>query len=157
VDVSDVRNLGTVALGAVTFLVALASGLIPYVLNIELYLLAVAALTDASPLPIVGLTTAGQTVAKLILYQAGRRALNLKWIRRGAASKVAGVFARHPGGSMAIVAASALTGFPPLYGVSLMAGTLRLSVSAFVAIVVVGRVVRFSAVYLAPGLFMNHE
>ena len=48
VDVSDLRSLGTVALWAVTFLIALASGLIPFVLNIELYLLAVAA-ADRAP------------------------------------------------------------------------------------------------------------
>ena len=104
---------------------------------------------------IVGLTTAGQTLAKFILYQAGKGALNLKWVRRGAASKAASAFARRPGSGMAVVAVSAVTGVPPLYGVSLIAGTLRLPLVAFLAVIVVGRAIRFTVVYLVPGLFMS--
>jgi membrane protein YqaA with SNARE-associated domain len=52
-----------------------------------------------------------------------------------------------------VVAVSSLAGVPPLYGVSLAAGALRLPAGAFVVIIVVGRVIRFAAVYLAPALF----
>jgi membrane protein YqaA with SNARE-associated domain len=37
--------------------------------------------------------------------------------------------------------------------VSLVAGTLRLPLVAFTLIIFAGRLVRFGAVYLAPGLF----
>jgi membrane protein YqaA with SNARE-associated domain len=37
--------------------------------------------------------------------------------------------------------------------VSLVAGTIRLPLAAFTAIIIVGRVIRFAAVYLAPNLF----
>ena len=47
-DTSSLAELGTAALLAATFAFAFVSGIIPFVLNIELYLLAVAALTDAS-------------------------------------------------------------------------------------------------------------
>lgn len=152
-DAFDLHSLSTTALYAATFFLALGSGLIPFVFNIELYLIAVATLTDASAVAIVGLATAGQTIAKLLLYLVGRGALNFKWVKRGAASKAASAFAKRPGSGLGIVAFSATVGFPPLYGVSLVAGTLRLPFAAFVVIIVVGRLIRFGGVYLVPGLF----
>jgi membrane protein YqaA with SNARE-associated domain len=145
--------LSTAALFAATFAFAFVSGIIPFVLNIELYLLAVAALTDASLVPIVGLATAGQTLAKVILYLVGKGALNIKWVKKSASSKAADAFAKRPGSGLGIVALSAVVGFPPLYGVALVAGTLRLPVVAFTAIIIIGRIVRFTGVFLAPELF----
>jgi len=152
-DTSYLPALSNTALFAATFAFALVSGVIPFVLNIELYLLAVATLTDAPAVAIVGLATAGQTIAKLILYLVGKGALNIKWVKKSASSKAAGAFAKRPGSGLSIVAFSALVGFPPLYGVALVAGTLRLPVAAFVVLIVVGRLIRFAGVYLAPGLF----
>ena len=152
-DFSQVSSLGTVALYAATFGFAFVSGIIPFVLNIELYLLAVAALTSAPAPAIVGLATAGQTLAKIILYFAGKGALNLTWIKRAAASKAMGAFEKRPGSGLGIVAVSSVLGIPPLYAVSLVAGTLRLPFAAFAALIIVGRTIRFGAVYLAPGLF----
>ena len=152
-DFSNLSSLSTAALWAATFAFALVSGIIPFVLNIELYLLAVATLTNASPAAIVGLATAGQTLAKLLLYLVGKGALNIKWVKRSAASKAADAFAKRPGSGLSIVAFSAVVGFPPLYGVSLVAGTLRLPVVAFTVIIVVGRLIRFGGIYLVPELF----
>ena len=152
-DYSNLSSLSTVALYAATFGFAFLSGVIPFVLNIELYLLAVAALTGAPAVAIVGLATAGQTAAKLILYLVGRGALNLRWVKKSASSKAAAAFAKRPGGGLGIVAVSSVIGFPPLYAVSLLAGTLRLPLAAFTVIIIVGRVIRFAAVYLAPSLF----
>jgi membrane protein YqaA with SNARE-associated domain len=153
VDYSNLSSLGTVALYAATFGFAFLSGVIPFVLNVELYLLAVAALTGAPAAAIVGLATAGQTAAKLVLYLVGKGALNLRWVKKSASSKAADAFAKRPGGGLGIVAVSSVIGFPPLYAVSLLAGTLRLPLAAFTAIIIVGRVIRFAAVYLAPSLF----
>jgi membrane protein YqaA with SNARE-associated domain len=152
-DYSNLSSLGTAALYAATFGFAFVSGVIPFVLNIELYLLAVAAFTDAPAAAIVGLATAGQTAAKLVLYLVGRGALNIRWVKKGAASKAAGAFAKRPGTGLGIVAISSVVGIPPLYAVSLVAGTLRLPPAAFTVIIVAGRLGRFTAVYLAPGLF----
>jgi len=153
VDFSSLSTLSTVALYAATFAFAFVSGIIPFVLNIELYLLAVAALTDASAVPIVGLATAGQTVAKVILYLVGKGALNIKWVKKSASSKAASAFAKRPGSGLGIVALSAVVGFPPLYGVALIAGTLRLPLVAFTVLIIIGRLIRFGGVYLVPGLF----
>jgi membrane protein YqaA with SNARE-associated domain len=152
-DTSYLPALSTAALFAATFTFALISGIIPFVFNIELYLLAVAALTDASAVAIVGLATAGQTIAKVILYLVGRGALNIKWVKKSASSKAAGAFAKRPGSGLGVVAFSAVVGFPPLYAVSLVAGTLRLPVVAFTVLIVIGRLVRFGGIYLVPDLF----
>lgn len=152
-DYSNLSSLGTVALYAATFGFAFLSGVIPFVLNIELYLLAVAALTDAPAAAIVGLATAGQTAAKLVLYLVGKGALNIRWVKKSASSKAAGAFAKRPGGGLGVVAVSSVIGFPPLYAVSLLAGTLRLPLAAFTVVIIVGRAIRFGAVYLVPGLF----
>lgn len=140
------------ALWSATFVFALVSGVVPWVLNIELYLIAVASLTDASPVAIVGLSTAGQTIAKYILYLAGSGSLNISWIKRQATSKTAETFTKRPGSGIGIVALSSVLGFPPLYPVSLVAGALRLPVVAFVVAITLGRIIRFGACYLAPGL-----
>jgi membrane protein YqaA with SNARE-associated domain len=153
VDYSNLSSLSTVALYAATFAFAFLSGVIPFVLNIELYLLAVAALTGAPAAAIVGLATAGQTAAKLVLYLVGKGALNFRWVKKSASSKAADAFAKRPGGGLGVVAVSSVIGFPPLYAVSLLAGTLRLPLAPFTAIIIVGRVIRFAAVYLAPNLF----
>ena len=152
-DTSHLPELSTAALFAATFAFAFVSGIIPFILNIELYLLAVATLTDAPAVAIVGLATAGQTAAKVILYLVGKGALNIKWVKKSASSKAAGAFAKRPGSGLGIVAFSAVVGFPPLYGVALIAGTLRLPVVAFTVIILFGRLIRFGGIYLAPGLF----
>ena len=152
-NAADLHALGTPALWVLTFVIALVSGLIPFVLNIELYVLAVAAFTNASPTAIVGLTTAGQMLAKYILYLAGQGALNVKWIKRSAMSKASEAFAHRSGSALTVVGVSSLTGIPPFYGVSLVAGTLRLPLVPFLVVGTIGRIVRFGACYLAPGLF----
>jgi membrane protein YqaA with SNARE-associated domain len=149
----DLPALSTAALWAATFLLALGSGLIPFVINTELYLLGVATLTDASPVAIVALATSGQMLGQFAVYQAGRGALNVGWIRRGAASRVASAFAKRPTNGLAVLALSSVTGFPPFYGVSFMAGTLRLPLAGFLLIGTVGRVLRFGAIFLVPELF----
>ena len=149
----DLGSLTTPVLYIVSFLVALASGLIPFIINIEAYLIAVAALAHALPVPMVGTVTAGQMAAKLILYLTGAGALNLKFVRREKMAKAAAAFEKHRTHSMGVVGISALFGLPPFYAVSLLAGALRLPLVQFMIVGTVGRVIRFGAVYLAPGLF----
>jgi len=149
----DLPALSTVALCAVTFLLALASGLVPFVINTELFLVGVAVLTDASPAAMVAAATSGQMLGKFAVYQAGRGALNVEWIRRAASSRAATALSGRPQKALAVLALSSVTGFPPFYAVSFMAGTLRLSLAAFLAIGTTGRVIRFAAAFLAPDLF----
>ncbi len=149
----DLASMGTVVLYTVSFLMAVVSGLIPFVINIEAYLIAVAVIAHASPAPMVGVVTAGQMGAKLILYLTGMGALNLKFIKREKMEKAAAAFDKHRAHSMSVVAFSSLTGLPPFYAVSLFAGALRLPLAQFMVVGTIGRIIRFGAVYLAPGLF----
>ena len=149
----DPSGPGTAALWAATFLFALGSGLVPFVFNTELYILGVAVLTDASPAAIIALMTAGQMLGKFAVYEAGRGSLNVKWIQRRATSKAAAAFARRPANGFVTLALSSVTGVPPFYAVSFMAGALRLPAAAFLAIGTTGRVIRFTAVFLFPELF----
>ena len=64
------------ALYAATFAMALVSGVVPFVINIEIYLVGVAALSRAPAPAIVGLAVAGQMLAKTVLYQAGKGGLS---------------------------------------------------------------------------------
>jgi membrane protein YqaA with SNARE-associated domain len=51
------------------------------------------------------------------------------------------------------LALSSVTGIPPFYAVSFVAGALRLLAAAFLATGATGLVTRFTAVFLFPELF----
>ena len=153
----DLHQLSTPALYVATFLIALASGLIPFVINIEVYLIAVAALARAPAPAIVGLTVAGQMLAKFLLFQTGKGALKMRFIRWERRDRAAATFQKYRRHSLAVVAFSSITGFPPFYGISLLAGAVRLSVVSFMIVGTLGRIIRFSLVYLAPGWLGLHR
>jgi membrane protein YqaA with SNARE-associated domain len=135
-----------------TLVVSLLSGLIPFI-NIETYLIAVAAFTPAAAWPVILITTFGQMVAKVILYQAGRRGLRpLTGRFRDKLERAEAAFRRHPAGPDVVVLVSAITGIPPFYGVSVLAGVMRLSLVRFLAVATPGRLLRFALVFYAPRL-----
>jgi membrane protein YqaA with SNARE-associated domain len=138
------------ALYAATFLVAFVSGVVPFVINIEVYLLAVAAFSRAPAPAIVGLTVAGQMAAKCVLYMAGKGMLNLRFIRWERREAAVRIFEKYRGHSLAVVGFSAVTGVPPFYGISLASGAVRLPLLWFLVVGTMGRIVRFTVVYLAP-------
>jgi membrane protein YqaA with SNARE-associated domain len=142
--------LSTLALYAATFLMALVSGTIPFVINLEIYLLGVAALSKAPAPAIVGLATAGQMLAAYILYLAGRGVLAAKFIRWKRREAAVRAFEKYRAHSFALVAISSVAGIPPFYGVSLAAGTVRFPLARFLIVGIIGRAVRFTLVYLAP-------
>lgn len=140
----------TPAFYTATFLMGLASGLIPFVINLEIYILGVAALSHASAAPIVGCAAAGQLLAKFLLYQAGRGAFKFRFVRWERRAAAVSTLEKYRGHSLAVVALSSLTGLPPLYGVSLAAGAMALPLGRFLVIVALGRIARFTVVFLAP-------
>ena len=135
-----------------TFVVSLVSGLVPLI-NIETYLVAVATLTPAPAWPVILITTLGQMVAKVILYQAGRYGLRpLAGRYPGKLERAEQALRKHRTGPDVVVLASALTGFPPFYGVSVAAGVVRLSLARFLLVATPARLVRFALVFFAPRL-----
>jgi membrane protein YqaA with SNARE-associated domain len=153
----DLASLTTPALYIVSFLVALASGLIPFVISLEAYLIAVAALAHAAPVPMVATAVAGQMTAKFILYNTGSGALKLKFVKQEKMAKAVVAFEKYHTHSMGVVAFSSIVGIPPFYGVSLLAGALRLPLYQFMIVGTIGRIIRFGTVYLVPSLFHHSK
>ena len=52
--------------------------------------------------------------------------------------------------------ASAVTGFPPLAVIAVLAGTLRMNFPIFIVTVVAGRTIRFWLVLAGVGLLFGH-
>jgi membrane protein YqaA with SNARE-associated domain len=140
---------------ATCFGLAIVSALLPWV-NSEVLLLSLSAFAH-SPFQLmilVLLASAGQLIGKCILYWAGRgvipfssgrieKALN-SWKDRfaGSASK-----------SMWLVFVSAVTGIPPFYAITFLAGAFRLKFSSFIAIAAAGRLLHFGILAMVPQLF----
>jgi membrane protein YqaA with SNARE-associated domain len=135
-----------------TLVVSLLSGLIPLI-HIETYLLAVAALTPSAAWPVILITTLGQMMAKVVLYLSGRHGLRPRAGRfRDKLERAETAMRRHPAGPDAVVLASAFLGFPPFYGVSVMAGVLEIPLARFLLVATPARLLRFAAVFYAPRL-----
>jgi membrane protein YqaA with SNARE-associated domain len=132
---------------------AIVSALLPWV-NAELMLLAVAApLTSFSDLSGVVLAmTAGQVLGKIGLYWIARQtALTMPNGRIGKAVdrwRMA-CDSRHRS-TQTMMTLSAVFGLPPFYVTTVAAGALRVDFGRFLMAAVVGRLVHFSAVGLAP-------
>ncbi len=134
-----------------TLVVAFGSALLPFV-NIEAYLAAVgAAIRHVGVWEVAAAAAIGQTAGKVVLYYAAEWAMDLPWIRRKMATpKWKASYERwrlwiadHPGGTAALLFASASVGFPPLYVMAVLAGQLRVNIWLFVSTCLVGRYVRF--------------
>jgi membrane protein YqaA with SNARE-associated domain len=109
-----------------TLVVSILSGIIP-VINTEVYLVAVATMTPAQAWPVILITTLGHFIAKIILYQLGRHGVRPHAGRfHRQMEKAEEAMRKHPAGIDAVVAMSGLTGFPPFYGVSVMAGVMQI-------------------------------
>jgi membrane protein YqaA with SNARE-associated domain len=120
------------------------SGVIPIV-NAELVVVAAAAALPAVGIPLVAaVSTAGQMSTKTSLFALARWApARLPNKARQALEKGAQRMERSSGTASSLVFASAATGFPPFYGVSLATGALGMRLSSFVLAGSLGRFVRF--------------
>lgn len=137
-----------------SFGVGLLSGLVPAV-NTEAYLLMVATLAPHQVIaPVVVFVTAGQMLAKGLLYLAGSGAVSSRFLA-ARAGRLAGLgqrLARMRASTSAVVFSSAVTGIPPFYVVSVAAGSLHWSLARFLLVGGSGRLLRFAAVVALPGL-----
>lgn len=135
-------------------LLGFTSALVP-VINIEAYLALLAAVSDVGSVWVLALTAAvGQMFGKLLWYRIGASSLGWGWVRR----KVEKPKARarlelwrarthqRPVVAGALVFVSAVTGLPPFAVLSVVAGQLRMNLTLFLGIGLLGRWVRFAAV-----------
>ena len=136
-----------------TLAYSVLSAMIP-VLNAEIYLLGASALLPRSlAIPLVVAGSVGQMIGKLVMYYAARGALHLPNARLQRA--VATVHARYANSAAlgdVVLFSSSTLGLPPFYIVTVAAGVLRIPVVRFTVIGLVGRLLRFGVVVLAPQL-----
>ena len=133
-----------------TLLFGFVSGLVP-VLNCELYLLWLGTTAPRGDLPLLMLAVnAGQTAAKSLLYWGGRGLVRLPpSIASSRAFAPCRMLASGCKGA-ALVFASAVTGVPPFYPLSVACGALRFGFVSFLVFGTLGRAVRYTAVLLLP-------
>lgn len=134
-----------------TLIISVLSGLIP-VVNGELYL--IAAIIVAND-PVVALILAvivaiGQMLAKIVLYYAARGATQLGRTTRFGAKleKAQALIERWRNKPLTLLFVSAVTGLPPFYLVSLLAGVVGIRFPVFLFLGLLGRVIRFVALAL---------
>lgn len=136
-----------------TFIVAVISGVVP-VVNIEIYLVWVAALTPSSlGVPITVLAAAGQMIGKTIMYLAAAGILKISVKEPG--EKMASIkkkFESWKDRLSLFLFLSAFSGFPPFYVVSLAAGALRINFWRFLVAGLAGRLLRFALIVFFPHL-----
>ena len=131
-----------------TFAVSLIAGLVPLV-NAEVFLVGLVrlAIDDSSQLPwVVVAAAAGQMVAKIGLYHAGRGMLELPRGRyRAKIEALRERMERWKSKPYIIYGVSSVLGIPPFYLTVIAAGAMQISFQAFLAIGLGGRLIRFAA------------
>lgn len=134
-----------------TIVVGFASALVPLI-NIEAYLAVRAAVATVEGVwPLALAAAAGQMGGKVVWYYLGASALSWGWVRRkldkpkNAARLELWRRRTHerPGLAGFLVFVSAFTGLPPFAILSVVAGQLRMSLTLFFALGLVGRWLRF--------------
>lgn len=134
-----------------TLVIGVLSGLIPIV-NGELFLLgAIRLLADDLPgaIFVAVLMAIGQMIAKIVLYQAARKATDLGTGRFAEKLRKARVkVEKWRSKPLTILFVSAVLGLPPFYLVTLVAGILEVRFVAFLWIGLTGRLIRFIALAL---------
>ncbi len=134
-----------------TFIASFVSGFLPLV-SVEAYLAVVSAISPRSVvLPVIILSTVGQMTAKSIMYLSGLGFLKLpigRYEKR--IEEVREKFEKWAGRSEFLIFVSALTGLPPFYVVTIVAGMLKLNFPRFFIVSFTGRLLRFAVVVYFP-------
>ena len=136
-----------------TYVVAVISGFIP-VVNIEVYLVWVAALTPRSQaVGITLLATVGQMTAKTLMYLAGAGVLKISVKKPGKKLRAVQMKMAQWQHRMGIfLFSSAFLGVPPFYVVSVASGICRIPIAVFVIWGLLGRFLRFAVAVFFPHL-----
>jgi membrane protein YqaA with SNARE-associated domain len=104
--------------------------------------------------PTVLAASSGQMTAKALLYLAGRGLLRFRLKTHGDRIRTAVErLGRAKERAAPLLLASATTGIPPFYATSIAAGLLRFPLRCFLVLGLLGRLLRFAAVFLLPRLF----
>jgi membrane protein YqaA with SNARE-associated domain len=144
-------------IGLSYFGLAVASAVFPW-MNAEIIVLSLPAVAHsrAALIALVVIATAGQMTGKCIVYCAGRKgdrilpsrlsSTLMKWSER---------FETRPRRAVALVLVSALTGLPPFFLITLVAGSVKMNLALFLTAGTAGRLVRFGALVTLPQLVLS--
>jgi membrane protein YqaA with SNARE-associated domain len=139
-----------------TYIIAVISGFVP-VVNIEIYLIWVAALTPRSQgIPITILATLGQMTAKTLMYLGGAGILKISLRKPG--EKMAAIqkkFEEKRNQTGLFIFLSAFLGVPPFYLVSIVSGALKIKLPRFIMAGLTGRFLRFALTVFFPHLIKS--
>lgn len=162
----------------VTFCVAVGSALLPLI-SIEIFLIGLVSQEPGIPwVALGGVIAVGQVAGKLVYFFAARGSVRLPAClrrpapdrvprppRRGWALRTRRLRAwiatlierchRHPGWMLGTYGLSAVVGVPPFMAVTVLAGLVRMRLSAFVSAGLIGRFIRFSALAASPALLTS--
>jgi membrane protein YqaA with SNARE-associated domain len=139
------------ALWLTTFAVCVVGAIIP-VVNTEIYLLSVSALSPSHFVaPLVIAATAGQMAGKIGLYLAGRGITQIKSEKiRARVHALQERLGGRPWLARSTLLSSAILGLPPLYVMSIVCGAIEMSMGMFLLIGSTGRLIHFAVVALLP-------
>jgi membrane protein YqaA with SNARE-associated domain len=146
--------VGRYGLYLTTYIVGVVSGFVP-VVNLEVYLVWVAALTPTSQaLAITALATVGQMTAKTLMYLASAGIIKIAVRKPG--KKLLAVQMKmaqwqHRLGLFMFMSAS--LGVPPFYVVAIASGIVRVPLAVFIIWGLAGRFIRFAVFVFFPHLF----
>ena len=149
------QQMPTILTFLTTFGVCAFSAVVPLV-NAEVYLLAASALSSRElVIPLVVAAATGQMAGKSLMYYAGVGALRLPSERlRQVVARVEDRYRSTKAGGATlgggIILLSAVLGLPPFYVVSVACGLLRIPFVQFFVLGLLGRLVRFTVIVLAP-------
>lgn len=127
-------------------LACVVSGVVP-VVNAELLVVGVAATVPVVGVPLIAAASSvGQMISKTALFALARWAPSkLPRKARAALERGTGSVRERQGTLWGLVFASAVTGLPPFYGVSLATGAVGMRLPPFVVAGGLGRFLRFGA------------
>jgi membrane protein YqaA with SNARE-associated domain len=134
-----------------TFGVSIASALFPLI-NMEVILGGMAATVgDGHAFPLALTAGLGQSVGKIVWYEATRRSIETDWVQKKlSGEKIKASYARwqarmdgRPWFAGAIMLVSSFAGVPPLLVMAAVAGALKMRMYVFLPTILVGRTLRF--------------
>lgn len=137
------------------FSLSIVSALLPWV-NGEVLIVSYSAFAHSpwERIILALLASSGQIVGKCVLYWAGRGVIPLGSGKVGRiVNSCKGRFERSPLRPMWLVFISALSGIPPFYVITVLAGAFRLRFSHFITVGASGRLLHFGILAAVPQFF----
>lgn len=134
-----------------TFGVSIASALFPLI-NMEVILGGMAATVgDGHAFPLALTAGLGQSVGKIVWYEATRRSIETDWVQKKlSGDKIKNSYARwqarmdgRPWFAGGIMLVSSFAGVPPLLVMAAVAGALKMRMYVFLPTILIGRTLRF--------------